>query len=264
MMLTAGSIESALSGIFVCTYGYLLPGAFFVFLAIIKGIKNPYKEGLAYLKKHFPYPVGFDGNIIDLLDGDKTLELSKTPVNKVIILSSENKFQICNENKYSKIYTGKDVLEYQIKIDNEVVISSNTRSKKGVGKVIVGGTLFGAAGAIAGAVAANKNSNTSHSQKEVQHYTFVLRVNDILNPAYVLELPSLLAAEEIAATFEIICQDSIQGEETCELLEEQRPEATVEKFNPDKFEEIKKYKELLDLGIISQEEFEIEKKRILG
>lgn len=32
----------------------------------------------------------------------------------------------------------------------------------------------------------------------------------------------------------------------------------------DKFEEIKKYKELLDIGIITQEEFEIKKKQILG
>ena len=33
---------------------------------------------------------------------------------------------------------------------------------------------------------------------------------------------------------------------------------------PDKFEELKKYKELLDLGIITQEEFEVKKKELLG
>ena len=32
----------------------------------------------------------------------------------------------------------------------------------------------------------------------------------------------------------------------------------------DKFDEIKKYKELLDSGIISQEEFNAEKERLLG
>lgn len=177
-------------------------------------------------------------------------------------MSSEYKFQIIQNNKYSKIFTGKDVLEYEIKVDNEVIITSKTESKKGVGKALVGGALFGEAGMIAGAVAGNTNSTTSQSQKEIHHYTLALKVNDILKPSFVIELVSLQIAEEAAATFAIICQADHQIEENVGLVVEPKLDELEPKL--DKFEEIKKYKELLDTGIITQEEFEIKKKEILG
>ena len=183
-----------------------ISGAVFIVLSFVKAKKDPYAAGIAFLNKHFPYPVGFDGNIIDSLKGDKIIELSKSPVSKLIILSSERKFQVVQGNKYSKIFTGQDILEYEIRVDNEVVITSKTKSKKGVGKALVGGALFGGAGMIAGAVAGNVKSKTSQSQKEIHHYMLVLKVNDIITPSFVIELPSLQTAEEVAATLAIICQ----------------------------------------------------------
>jgi hypothetical protein len=161
-------------------------------------------------------------------------------------------------NKYSKIFIGQDILEYEIRVDNEVVITSKTKSKKGVGKALVGGALFGGAGMIAGAVAGNGKSKTSQSQKEIHHYMLVLKVNDIITPSFVIELPSLQTAEEVAATLEIICQFENKIEENDEL------ESDKNNSHLDKFDEIKKYKELLDVGIITQEEFENKKKKLLG
>ena len=165
---------------------YGISGAVLIALSFVKAKKDPYAAGIAFLNKHFPYPVGFDGNIIDLLKGDKILELSKSPVSKLIILSSERKFQVVQENKHSKIFIGQDILEYEIRVDNEVVITSKTKSKKGVGKALVGGALFGGAGMIAGAVAGNGKSKTSQFQKEIHHYILVLKVNDIMNPSFVM------------------------------------------------------------------------------
>ena len=246
--------------VFVIMLG--IPGAVLLILSFIKAKKDPYATGVDFLNNHFPYPVGFDGKITPSLKGDKTIKLSENPVTKLIILSSEYKFQIVQNNKYSKIFTGKDVIEYEIKVDNEVVITSKTESKKGVGKALVGGALFGDAGMIAGAVAGNNKSTTSQSQKEIHHYTLALKVNDILKPSFVIELVSLQIAEEVAATFAIICQADNQAKADDELVAE--PKFDKEEQKPDKFEEIKKYKELLDVGIISQEEFEIKKKEILG
>jgi hypothetical protein len=236
---------------------YGISGAVLIVLSFVKAKKDPYAAGIAFLNKHFPYPVGFDGNTIDSLKGDKIIELSKSPVSKLIILSSERKFQVVQGNKYSKIFTGQDILEYEIRVDNEVVITSKTKSKKGVGKALVGGALFGGAGMIAGAVAGNGKSKTSQSQKEIHHYMLVLKVNDIINPSFVIELPSLQTAEEVAATLAIICQFESKIEENDEL------ESDKNNSHLDRFDEIKKYKELLDVGIITQEEFENKKKNLL-
>ena len=47
-------------------------------------------------------------------------------------------------------------------------------------------------------------------------------------------------------------------------LEEAKLENKKENNNDNKFEEVKKYKDLLDSGIISQEEFDKKKKELLG
>ena len=239
---------------------YAIAGVILIALSFVKAKKDPYVEGVNFLNKHFPYPVGFDGNIIDSLEGDKVIELSKRPTAKLIVSSSERKFQVVQENKYSNVFTAQDVLEYEIRIDNEIVINSKTKSKRGVGKSIVGGMLFGGAGMIAGAISENSKLETSQSQKEIHHYTLVLRVNDILKPSFVIELSSLQTAEEVVATLAIICQFENKLEED-DKLETEHNEADPQ---IDKFEKIKKYKELLDLEIITQEEFENKKQELLG
>ena len=245
--------------IFITAFG--IPGAILLIIAYAKS-RDPYSAGVNYLNEHFPYPVGFDGNITVPLQGDKTIELSKNPIGKIILLSGDQKFQVVQDNKYSKIFSYSDVLEYEIRIDNEVAISSKTVNKKGVGKALVGGALFGGVGMIAGAIAGNGKASTNQSLKEIHHYTLSLKVNDILQPAFVIELESLQIAEEVAATFAIICQSYNRTEESDELIAESQSVKTASKL--DKFDEIKKYKELLDAGIITQEEFEIEKKKLLG
>lgn len=243
------TFEMLTSGIYHGIAGIIL-----LILSYMKAKKDVYAEGIKFLNKKFPYPVGFDGNIIELLQSDKTIQLSEKPISKLIISSSENKIQIFHNNKYSKIFTSQDIIDYEIKVDNEVVITSKTKSKKGVGKALIGGALFGGVGLVAGAIAGNSKAATNQSQKEVHHYILTLTVNDIINPAFVIELSSLQIAEEVVATFVILCHNESQFKEDLKIIEDSKL---------DKFEEIKKYKELLDIGIITQEEFEIEKKKIL-
>jgi len=88
----------------------------------------------------------------------------------------------------------------------------------------------------------------------------LLKVNDIITPSFVIELPSLQTAEEVAATLAIICQFESKIEENDKF--ELESDKNVSQL--DKFDEIKKYKELLDIGIITQEEFENKKKNLLG
>jgi len=48
------------------------------------------------------------------------------------------------------------------------------------------------------------------------------------------------------------------------LLERQKGKTTIVSEKSDSVDEIKKYKELLDSGIITQEEFDAKKKELLG
>ena len=239
---------------FISIFMFGSSGIVLIIASFIEKKKDPYTSGINFLNKHFPYSIGFDGNIIAVLQGDKTIKLSKNSNFQLIISSVERKFQIVKDGKHSKILTGKDVLEYEIKVDNEVIVTSNSKAKRGVGKALVGGALFGGAGMIAGAVAGNKKTKTTQYQKEIHHYILTLKVNDILSPSFVVELESLQIAEEVTATLAIICQSDNITEDAEEIVNENKL---------DKFEELKKYKELLDAGIITQEEFKVEKEKIL-
>ena len=243
--------------------GSPIPGAIMSFVIgitlIIIGFlterKDKYEAGVAFLNKHFPYPVGFDGNIIDPISGDKTILLSKKPIEEEFIISFEKyEFQIRQGKKYSKIYSGKDILSYEILRDNKVVISSHSYSKKGVGKAVAGGLLFGGVGMVAGALAANTKTYTQSTQQEISLYKLVLRINDITNPSFILKVDSLKIAEEIFATLSIISNNNNELEKSVK----------IEESKIEKFDEIKKYKELLDIGAITQEEFNEEKKKLLN
>lgn len=247
------------------------PGAILIIKSYKKENSDPYDAGITYLNKHFPYPLGFDGQVANILHGDRTIKLSKSGdpcETKIVISSFDNSFQIIQNKTYSKIFTSNDVLGYEVRVDNDVVINSQTTSKTGMGKALVGGALFGGAGMVAGAIAGNTKSATSQTQTAIHHYTFILRVNDIMKPTIVVELPSLQIAEEIVTTFELICNSQKVVVENQPLTVKESSQNQIANTNdaekPNKFEELKKFKELLDMGIITQEEFDNEKKKILG
>lgn len=239
---------------------FVVPGLILFLLSFKK--RDAFKIGKAEIERRFPAPLGFDGKVIDVLEGDKTIVLSKRPLAKLIIDSAKMEFQIFAEKYYSKIYISKDLIDYEIRVDNEVIVTSNTKTKKGVGKAVAGGLLFGEAGAIAGAVAGNSKSTTTETQKDIHHYTLVVKVNDLSKPSFVINLDSVQIAEDVVATFDILVGNTkkFSNNETANESESEKKDER----KLDKFEEMKKYKELLDSGIITQEEFDAKKKEILG
>ena len=238
---------------------FLIPAIVLLIISLSKK-KDPIQVGTAELSRHFPSPVGFDGNVINVLEGDKTILLTRRPLSKFILDSRSMKFQLLLSNRYSKIYGSSDLNDYEIKVDNEIVVTSKTKTKKGIGKAVAGGLLFGGVGAIAGAAAGNSKSKTTETQKEIHHYSLVLKINDLSKPSYVINIDSQQIAEEIVATLDIFSNNK---KEEAVFVEEAKEEKQVA-LEYDKFEEIKKYKELLDGGIITQEEFDAKKKEILG
>ncbi len=237
---------------------FAIPGIVLFILSFIK--RDAFNSGKKELEKHFPAPIGFDGNVIDVIEGDKTLVLSRNTNSSITIDSKTKQFQVCVNKRFSKIYDAKDLVDYEIRVDNEIIVTSKTKTRKGVGKALIGGALFGGAGAVAGAVAGNKKSKTTETQKEIHHYSFVLKVNDISKPSFIFELDSAEIAEDVVTIFDILVGNTKKFAEPEEVNEVSKKEE-IPKL--DKFEEIKKYKDLLDNGIITQEEFDAKKKELL-
>lgn len=234
----------------------LIPGAILFGLSFKK--RDPFLYGKNILERKFPAPLDFNGKIVDVLNGDKIIALTKRPLSQLIVDSSSLQFQVLTKGRYSKIFSDVDVIDYEIRVDNEVVMNSQTKSKKGVGKALVGGALFGEAGLVAGAVAGNSKQSTTVVQKEIHHYSLILKVNDISNPSFVLAMESVDVAEEVAAVLLILLKNRKKDSNPPINI---KSEPSGERI--DKFAEIKKYKDLLDAGIITQEEFDQKKKEIL-
>ena len=222
--------------------------------------RDPFEYGKNEIEKNFPGPLGFDGKVIDVLEGDKKIVLSQKPLSQLTIKTETKEFQLLTDNRYSKTFLPKDLVDYEIRVDNEIVITSKTKTKKGVGKAIAGGLLFGEAGAVAGAVAGNSKSTTTQVQQEIHHYSLVLKVNDLEKPSFIVNIDSVQIAEDVVTILDILVGN------TKKVLEDNQnvDSNALKNKDMDKFEELKKYKELLDAEIITQEEFNTKKKELLG
>ena len=238
---------------------FVVPGIVFFVISFKK--RDPFEYGKKEIEKNFPAPVGFDEKVIDVLEGDKTILLSKNPTSKLIIASDTKKYQILLDKHYSRIFTPEDLIDYEIRVDNEVVITSKTKNKKSASKAIIGGLLLGEEGAIAGAIASNSDSTTTQTQKEIHHYSLVLRVNDLIKPSFIINLDSIQVAEDVATSLTILTKS--EKSNANHDAKDESEKIVKQEASFDKFEEIKKYKDLLDNGIITQEEFDAKKKELL-
>ena len=154
----------------------------------------------------------------------------------------------------------------------------------GIAKV-VGKATTAAGTAIKGAgVERNATSHSVEERRTVVHkYTFIVRLNDLDFPSFVARNISLEEMEDLGNTFAILLQHKQKAEsvvknktevppevvnapkEEPKEIPHEEPKIIEQKANNfDKFEEITKYKELLDKGIIDQEEFDAKKKELLG
>lgn len=174
---------------------FLIPGIVLFLISFKK--RDPFITGKQSLEKKDRMPTNFQGNVADIMQFDKEVILSKKPLSRFLLNTQNKQFQIFDEKHYSKIMNDSDIIEYEIMQDDEVITNSITKTKKGKGRSLAGGLLFGEAGMIAGSIGASSKSRTSETQNVIHHFTLKLRVNDMLKPAYVIKLDSMKVAEEI-------------------------------------------------------------------
>ena len=161
-----------------------------------------------------------------------------------------------------KVYRYENLLSFELMEDGDSVSSG------GLGRAAVGGLLLGPAGAIVGA---------STGKKKTKEYCNSLRVRISLKDAD----PDLVYISLINSKTKRKSKDyklSIDRAQECLTALEQitanvesqkgfeNPVVVVSDAEPaaSDADEIRKYKQLADEGIISQEEFEAKKKQLLG
>lgn len=160
-----------------------------------------------------------------------------------------------------QIFRFSDLISYEIIMDDEEI------TNVGLGRAAASGLIFGAAGGIAGAIAGKKKT-----KKAVEHLTLKINLKDFNFPCVMINYinksvktssnaykDAISALEKTKSVLDLI----IQQEEAKQSSTEEPQQETGSSEN-DTFETLKKLKELLDMGILTEEEFNKKKAEILG
>jgi hypothetical protein len=153
----------------------------------------------------------------------------------------------------STVYSYNDILDFELLEDGESIASG------GLGRALVGGALFGGVGAVVGGVTGKRRTKGVCNNLQIK-----VTLNDINNPAiYITFLNSktkkdgiiyktnFKLAQECLSTFQIICDNK-------------KTDPSISSLPLSEADEIKKFKELFDAGVITEEEFNKKKQALLG
>ena len=137
----------------------------------------------------------------------------------------------------------------------------------GIGRAVVGGVLAGGVGAVLGGVTKKKKQRNHVDSLKIM-VTFKNRTPQSVTLDYIKKKQekdkkyekALMKAKETMAGFDYIVSE-LEVDRHDELVSS----TSVQKEQPTtSADEIRKFKELLDEGIISQEEFDAKKKELLN
>ncbi|MBQ6353348.1 MAG: SHOCT domain-containing protein [Lachnospiraceae bacterium] len=154
------------------------------------------------------------------------------------------------------------VLQYEDIVDFEVLEDGNSIIKGGLGKALLGGALFGMAGMIAGGTSKKTKGTCSRLQLKIttRDLDYPVIFVDFINgrdveKSSITYTSSFKKIQEIVSKIKTIL-DNLEPSSVA-------PAATASPVLS-AADEILKYKELLDIGVISQEEFDAKKSQLLN
>ncbi|GIP42826.1 hypothetical protein J45TS6_12850 [Paenibacillus sp. J45TS6] len=193
-------------------------------------------------------------------NGDVTLSIDET--NKQISLVSLNSYK-------DKVYSYRDILKSEILTDGMSVTSTNRGSQ--IGGALLGGLLAGGVGALIGGL-----SGSTTSQEKVKKIELNVIVNDTVNPIHKIAFLDSEFSAYAKDTQEY--KDSYNTAYHCHQLigvlirqadeEDKRTETSTisnsSQSNVSVADELRKLVQLKDEGIISGDEFDIQKKKLIG
>ena len=152
-----------------------------------------------------------------------------------------------------------DIIKFADLVECEILEDSNTIMKGGIGRAVVGGVIAGGVGAVVGA-------NTRKSKNVINNLQIRIVTKNISKSLYTIRLittktckdstiyrESIHFANNVYATVQAIISDNKNNKEN-----------TIIKDSKNGIEQLEKLADLKEKGIITQEEFNESKKKILS
>lgn len=209
---------------------------------------------------------------------NKKLQNKEDTKNELIDLQNKAKNFKSTSNVEKYIYFNDDIQEIYIPdfwarpkfikyneiLDFELLEDGNSVSSGGVGRAVAGGVLFGGAGAIVGGVTGKKKSTNIATSMQIK-----ITTRDINNPVIFIKIfkgehkkGSFMYnsfqknAHSIISMLQIAVDKINQTSSNTSTL--------IQETSKSKVDELKELKDLLDSGILTQEEFNSEKTKVLN
>ena len=145
-------------------------------------------------------------------------------------------------------------------VDFELLEDGNSLASGGLGRAAVGGVLFGGVGAIVGGTTGKKKTKNTCTELKIK-----ITLNSITSPTEYIDFVS--GGAEFKRDGVIYKMTIKNAQECLSLLQVMCNSRNLSSPTPQPVsaaDEIKKFKELLDIGAITQEEFDQKKKQLLG
>lgn len=189
----------------------------------------------------------------NILDIKKEFTFTKKINNFVAFDDEQKKWAILSSfmGKVEQIYNYNDIVNFELLEDGDSIASG------GLGRALAGGVLFGGTGAIVGGVTGKKKTKGICNSLKLK-----VTINDMNNPVVYINFietktkksgfvykTASKSAHECLSTFQLICDRNNNSDKNESLSSA---------------DEIMKYKELLDIGAITEEEYNLKKEQLLG
>ena len=187
-----------------------------------------------------------------------------------LALDSTNKKLLVKDNSMSNILTYNQMVSYELCKDGSAIISGNANS------ALVGGLLFGTVGAVAGAAGSSKDVNKYCSEMYIsivdmnaRRYRLFLITEPVLESSVDYKV-AIERAREMLSILSVVDADNLkEREKTISSAKTDSPvkrniDPSTSNTTVSAADEIRKFKELADSGIITIEEYEAKKRQLLG
>lgn len=167
-----------------------------------------------------------------------------------------------------KSYKGYTLLPYDDIIGYDLLEDGESQTKGGLGRAVAGGVLFGPVGAVVGGVTGKRKSNNVCNSLKLK-----LTLRDRADPSFYLSLITS-ATKTKSIVYKSAMDDAhsiISKLQTIDAEKEEGARSVTDgrslgsgETETSPVDELRRYKELVDEGILTEEEYVAKKKQILG
>ena len=207
---------------------------------------------------------------LESIDGFQTSKSLASIDNNLIVAIDNNSKQVAfvDLSENVKVYSYRDLLEVEVLEDGETVTKTSRSSQ--IGGALIGGLIAGGTGAIIGGLSGKQTTN-----EEVKKISLKILVNDIDNPVKkVVLLDKQKAIKKSDHEYRIAKEKALNWHGLIKVLINMADKEDAEKQSAESIftgkkslsvaDELSKLAQLHKEGILTKEEFETEKQKLLS